>query len=190
MEHEFLSEWEKLYFDSIVARHSQAVELTDSGIMSLVSMLERACIFSSPVVDEKILSAFPAALAHCLVLSYPRQSSSKVDKIRWDLFSKFKDIIEDDFGRKMSIQDMANEVGCDLSELVEQVRLATNTTPAKFYDKLRIRKLADRLRDTDQSLSSLAYEFGFSSQSHMTTMFRKHTGFTPGAYRAFHACSN
>jgi AraC family transcriptional regulator len=42
------------------------------------------------------------------------------------------------------------------------------------------------LRDPSQSLSEVAITLGFSSQSHFTQAFRRHTGVTPAAYRRMH----
>jgi AraC family transcriptional regulator len=39
------------------------------------------------------------------------------------------------------------------------------------------------LRDGDRTIAKIAHAAGFSSQSHLTTNFRRVTGLTPGRFR-------
>jgi AraC family transcriptional regulator len=40
------------------------------------------------------------------------------------------------------------------------------------------------MRRTNQPLAWIAQESGFSDQSHLTSVFRRETGLTPGQFRA------
>jgi AraC family transcriptional regulator len=40
------------------------------------------------------------------------------------------------------------------------------------------------MRRTKQPLALIAQEVGFTDQSHLTSIFRRETGTTPGRYRA------
>ncbi|MDH3733630.1 MAG: AraC family transcriptional regulator [Gemmatimonadota bacterium] len=48
----------------------------------------------------------------------------------------------------------------------------------------RVREAAARL-GTGESLSSIAHAAGFSDQAHMTRLFKRETGVTPGVFRSF-----
>ncbi len=78
----------------------------------------------------------------------------------------------------------------ELSECIDtpvrtiQRRLAEEN--ASFTDisiRARITATTSRLRDSDQSITEIAMEMGFSSPSNFTRAFRKITGFTPSRYR-------
>jgi len=47
----------------------------------------------------------------------------------------------------------------------------------------RIEHARALIEDTDQPLAEIAAATGFATQSHLTTAFRRATGFTPAAYR-------
>jgi AraC-like DNA-binding protein len=40
------------------------------------------------------------------------------------------------------------------------------------------------IRRTNQPLAEIAQQVGFADQSHLTSIFRRETGVTPGRYRA------
>lgn len=59
----------------------------------------------------------------------------------------------------------------------------TGYTPHDFLTALRMNNAKNMLIYTDKSLSEIASECGFSSESHFKILFKKTTGFTPGIYR-------
>lgn len=59
----------------------------------------------------------------------------------------------------------------------------TGLPPHRYVSELRIDAVKQRLAHSDDSLADIAYATGFSSQSHMTNAFGRHTGVAPGAYR-------
>ena len=56
-------------------------------------------------------------------------------------------------------------------------------TPHRYLTKLRIAKACELLHDPYQSIVDISLAVGFSSQSHLTTVFRRFVKTTPAAYR-------
>ncbi|MCW5720439.1 MAG: helix-turn-helix domain-containing protein [Devosia sp.] len=46
-----------------------------------------------------------------------------------------------------------------------------------------MRRAKDLLKSSGEPLSGIALMLGFSDQSHFNRVFRRHTGFTPAAFR-------
>src|SRR5712691_4859096 len=67
--------------------------------------------------------------------------------------------------------------------LTRQTRTSTGATPRAFIEQRRIERARALIEDTDQPLAEIAAATGFATQSHLTTAFRRATGFTPAAYR-------
>ncbi|MEM7641848.1 MAG: helix-turn-helix transcriptional regulator, partial [Pseudomonadota bacterium] len=61
---------------------------------------------------------------------------------------------------------------------------ATGLSPHQFLLRRRIARAKDMLRTSVMPLAEIAVATGFSSQSHMTDVFRQKVGTTPGKYRA------
>lgn len=60
----------------------------------------------------------------------------------------------------------------------------TGLTPNQYVTQCRIERATYLLASSDRSIFEVALRVGCGSQSRFTTLFRKHTGTTPGAFRA------
>lgn len=58
----------------------------------------------------------------------------------------------------------------------------TGQTLHKYVEEQRIKKAIDMLNQTNYTLSRIAYECGFSSQSYFNYIFKQYTGYTPRNY--------
>jgi len=56
-------------------------------------------------------------------------------------------------------------------------------TPHQYVIRCRIRRAMRLLARGELTLAEIALEVGCACQSHLTTLFRKHLGTTPGAFR-------
>jgi AraC-like DNA-binding protein len=59
-------------------------------------------------------------------------------------------------------------------------------TIGAYLRELRIEAARRQLSSSEQSLSEIAANAGFSDQSHFSRLFRAATGHTPAAYRRLH----
>jgi AraC-like DNA-binding protein len=56
-------------------------------------------------------------------------------------------------------------------------------TPMQYLIRQRVRRAQDLLSSTSESLSDIAIECGLCDQSHLTRVFRRSVGVTPGLWR-------
>jgi AraC-like DNA-binding protein len=56
-------------------------------------------------------------------------------------------------------------------------------SPVSYAMSLRIKRAQTLLQQTDQPITDIAYELGFSSSQHFATAFKRHTGIPPSLYR-------
>lgn len=81
---------------------------------------------------------------------------------------------------------LASISGYTTHHFLRMFRAATGLTPHRYLLALRIERAQELLQHTPVSLIEIAEQTGFSSQAHLTTVFRQHTGETPGAWRRAH----
>lgn len=87
----------------------------------------------------------------------------------------------------LRIETLAKHAGLSLSQFQRRVRSITGLTPRQLLTKARIDNAAQALRDSHQSLASIAHNCGFYDQAAFSRQFSAATGLTPGNYRrAFH----
>jgi len=90
------------------------------------------------------------------------------------------------YNDRLRIRDLAKLSG--LSESIFK-RNFTNTfgmPPGNFIQITRLNAARRLLETTDKLLTDIAVETGFFDQSHMTRVFKKERGITPGEYRRQH----
>jgi AraC family transcriptional regulator len=83
----------------------------------------------------------------------------------------------------IGLEALAIESGYSRAHFLRMFRVATGVTPHQYVLDVRLRRAQDLLRRNEPSLIDIAALCGFSSQSHMTTVFRKRLGITPGEFR-------
>ena len=91
--------------------------------------------------------------------------------------------VNDNLDSKLKWGEIATAVGLDPFTFGRGFKLATGMTPHQYIIRCRLRRAMRLLVREELPLADIALEVGCSCQSHLTTLFRKHLGTTPGAFR-------
>ena len=84
---------------------------------------------------------------------------------------------------KISISDIAKEIGLTESYLSDLFKKKEGITISSYITKLKIYHAQNLLIYSDYNYDEIAYYFGFSSRSHFGNAFKKVTGQTPKQFR-------
>jgi AraC family transcriptional regulator len=91
--------------------------------------------------------------------------------------------VEANLQQTIHLADLAGRAGLSLHHFARAFRTSAGITPRAFIEQRRIARARQLIDESRQSLAEIALETGFGTQSRLTTTFRRHTGFTPSAYR-------
>ncbi|HWZ74782.1 MAG TPA: AraC family transcriptional regulator [Casimicrobiaceae bacterium] len=91
--------------------------------------------------------------------------------------------VNDNLDTKLKWGEIAIALGLDPFTFGRGFKLATGMTPHQYIIRCRLRRAMRLLARDELTLADVALEVGCSCQSHLTTLFRKHLGTTPGAFR-------
>jgi AraC family transcriptional regulator len=83
----------------------------------------------------------------------------------------------------VSVRSLADTVGVNASHLCRAFHRFRRRTIGDYVAGLRMQLVCRRIVETDLPMSDIAAEAGFADQSHMTRIFKRFVGQTPGAYR-------
>jgi AraC family transcriptional regulator len=87
-------------------------------------------------------------------------------------------------GSDLSLEQLATVASMPVSSFVRSFRKATRMSPHRYFMERRIERSQCLLKSSDTSIAEIAYQLGFSSQSHFSTVFRRYVGATPGRFRS------
>ena len=91
--------------------------------------------------------------------------------------------IERNLDSKLKWEDLAAAVGLGPFQFARGFKRATGMTPHRYIMAVRVRRARELLAADESSIANVALDVGCSCQSHLTTLFRLHTGTTPAAFR-------
>lgn len=93
--------------------------------------------------------------------------------------SCIKAYVSENLAGKISIDALANIAGMNPSQFRSSFKARLHKTPYQFILEARVSKATEMLVTTQLSCAKVAFDCGFSSQSHMTDVFRQRVGKTP-----------
>jgi AraC-like DNA-binding protein len=83
----------------------------------------------------------------------------------------------------VALQDHATRLGLTVTQLREEVRLATGSTPKEYILRVRLSKAKDLLAATDQSVVQVARAVGYDDPAYFTRLFTQRVGLSPTMFR-------
>ena len=119
-----------------------------------------------------------------LELVYAIHSPLQARKIKVgnNAVEKAIDYIKRNLATELNLEKVANEVKFSPSYFHKLFKYYTDKPLHQYIEDLRIEKATNMLITTEMTLTRIAYECGFSSQSYFSYAFKRHTGMTPRAY--------
>lgn len=108
---------------------------------------------------------------------------SRVSPLPQRILNRVQERIAANLDADLSLDSLAAESGYSRAHFLRMFRAATGLTPHQYVLDLRLRRAQEYLRQKRASIIDVAISCGFSSQSHMTSVFRQRLEMTPGEFR-------
>ena len=115
-------------------------------------------------------------LVHSLETAAPDASQS-----RW-LTARALGLLRSTLRRKLSLEEMADRLGCSPYYICRLVRRQTGRTVVGYRTALRLRQGVDDLLHHRGRITDVALDLGFANHSHFTSNFRRTFGVTPSEF--------
>lgn len=109
-----------------------------------------------------------------------RMQKGYADTTRIKLMLQF---IHAHYGARITLQDIAASANISSRECSRCFRRCISTSPMNYLCSYRVHIASDLLRRTDDSITSISENCGFSSPGYFCKVFRHITGKTPLEYR-------
>lgn len=125
--------------------------------------------------EEALVEAWGLLVRRHAAVATRREAKACLQRVR--------ERLADDLAVQPSLQALGSEAGLSRFQLLRQFRAAFGVTPHEWLLQQRA-ETARALVGKGLGLAEAAARAGFADQSHMTRVFRRQFGFTPGAWRS------
>jgi AraC family transcriptional regulator len=97
---------------------------------------------------------------------------------------RVRDYVEANLGTELSLAALGKVAGLRADTLARQFKAATGLSLHAYVLERRVARAERQLEESGLGIADIALECGFSSQSHLTSTFRRLRGTTPRLYRS------
>lgn len=132
-----------------------------------------------------LLDTLSTALSVYLLREYTTAKPEKVSPsgLSSSALNHVLDYIHAHLADDLSLSRLAQEAGISRCYFASQFKRSMQITPHHYVNQQRIEWAKQLLKEKSRSIAEIALECGFSSQSHLTRVFRQFAETTPKAYR-------
>lgn len=161
----------------------EQVGLRDPLLAQLCARLTGALRHATPVETIAAETVLQLVLAHILHHHTARhQPPAGPCRLTAQQLQRVADYVQANLDQPLTLAALAAQTGYSPYHFARRFREATGASPYQFVLRQRVNEAQRLLRAGQLPLLSVALACGFANQSHMTRLFRRYLGVTPGAY--------
>ena len=159
--------------------------LSDPLISQLVSTIANE--IDGGFLDQILADALNTALAVQIMRLCSDQMAISFEPsngLSRERLKRVCDYIEAHLDDRLTLADLAAVACLSPYHFSRSFKQAVGAGPQRYVMHRRVERAKALMRRTDQPLALIAQEAGFADQSHLTSVFRREIGVTPGHFRA------
>ena len=138
-------------------------------------------------LDRVLADALNTALAVQIVRQFVEPSAIELapsNGLSPERLQRVQDYVEANLDERLALTDLARVACLSPYHFSRSFKQTTGVGPQRYVIKRRLERAKTLMRRSNQPLALIAQEAGFSDQSHLTSIFHRETGLTPGRFRA------
>jgi AraC-like DNA-binding protein len=150
--------------------------------VALANRLGSGVPFDAMAAEEATLHLLSQTLGSHLAWNRARRTR-QVGAGQLEMVAVVKQHIYENIGQRMSLTQLSALVGISPFYLCRFFRAITGQTVYQYQLQIRLAAALEMLPGYTGNLAALAMDLGFSSHSHLTTLFKRAYGYSPGSPR-------
>ena len=151
----------------------------DAPLVTEIIALHHALQAAAPTLEQE--SRFLWALGHLILRHADSRPPLPAVKRERHEVARIRRHLDEHYAEDVSLAHLAALVNWSPFYLLRVFRKQVGLPPHTYLESIRVRRAQEMLL-RGVPLAQIAYDTGFSSQSHLTNSFKKHIAVTPGQY--------
>jgi transcriptional regulator GlxA family with amidase domain len=142
------------------------------------------------LVEKFCGHAIALECAKSLLISMPRSRQSGYSLLPMahphsdEKVRESEEYLQENFSRDVPIDFLAKRAGMGARNFIRRFKAATGHLPGAYMQMLRISAAREMLEHGATSIQAVASKVGYEDIAFFRALFKRHTGMTPGEYRA------
>ncbi len=129
-------------------------------------------------------------LINCMQCNLPEKIRTHITSLEQQQAEKAEDILKNNIENPPSLNNLAECVGVSLAKFKLLFPKIYGMPPYCYLRKLRMEKAMELLSNREMNVTQSAYEVGYNSLSHFSTVFTKHFGIKPSKVHSLSMINN
>lgn len=168
--------------------HDRSFSFVNSIVANIAKDLRRLEAHGISDINGMTLSHIAAAIegARCNDRPYTGRASGGLPAWQCKMLTNY---ISLNLQHRIAISDLAAVAGLSTSHFCRAFRTSFHCSPSRFVMSRRVERARQLLSETGEPLAQIAFQCGFTDQSHFTRVFHDMTGGTPRRFRRERQCN-
>jgi AraC-like DNA-binding protein len=130
---------------------------------------------------QQLINTLLTVVARNIALHFWDGKNSNLNNISFDLVQYIHSNIYNP--EKLKAESIASHFNISLNYISEFFKKHTGENLQQYIINYKLSLVEIRLQHSDMRLNEIAYELGFTDESHLTRIFKKYKGINPAEYR-------
>lgn len=159
-------------------------------VMDCLHKIETELRHSIDKHSRRLICANIGLLLDYCMRFYERQFITR-GKTNRDVLTRFENLLDEYFESALAEQDglptvkyFADKLCLSSNYFGDMFKKETGKSPQEYIQEKVIELAKERISDTADTVSQIAYSLGFQYPQHFCRLFKKRVGYTPSEYRA------
>ena len=175
------------FFEELCALPNYLTFINPDKYLDLFEKLFEHLVINGQGVDDYFVSAKLLELFY-----YVKKDAAKTSRINQKRATSNRYIqktivyIKSNLQSKINLMDLSKVSGYSPNYFQQLFVKTIGISPSAYVERVRVNYAKNLLIQPEKSLTYIAYECGFSSQSYFCKVFKKHTGLSPSEFQKQH----
>jgi AraC-like DNA-binding protein len=137
----------------------------------------------SPAVLARLTELLFMEAVRRYLVSLPAGQSGWRDGVRDPMVGRALGLLHSRLNRHWTTHDLAGAVGMSRSAFAERFTRIMGEPPMRYLAQQRLQAAAERLRNSSESISRIAFKVGYESEAAFNRAFKREFGVPPSSWR-------